>query len=185
MRVLVVHASRHGATAGIAERVGAALSDAGMQVDVHPAADAAIIGRADQLGRYDAFVVGSAIYAFHWLGEAKDFVRQFAPALRTRPVWLFGSGPLGDKSTDDKGHDLMVPPTEMKDLAASVGARGTRIFFGAWDPNAQPVGFMEQVMHVIPAARNAMPHGDFRQWDEIDEWARSIATELHSTLAAV
>ena len=86
MRVLVAYASRHGATAGIADRIGAALTQAGVDVDVKPIADARVIARASQLGRYDGFVIGSAIYAFHLLGEAKDFVRHNADVLRSRPA---------------------------------------------------------------------------------------------------
>jgi menaquinone-dependent protoporphyrinogen oxidase len=33
-------------------------------------------------------------------------------------------------------------------------------------------------MALLPAARNAMPTGDFRDWAEIEAWAASIADEL-------
>jgi menaquinone-dependent protoporphyrinogen oxidase len=178
MRVLVVYASRHGATSGIAERLATVLTAEGLTAEIHPVGDARIIERAGHLDRYDAFVIGSAVYAFHWIGEARDFVRQNLDLLRSRPVWLFGSGPLGDKTTDDKGHDLLKPPPEMAELAERVQARGSRVFFGAWDPDAKPIGVMERVMHVLPAAKDALPAGDFRNWDEIEAWARSIAHDL-------
>ena len=31
----------------------------------------------------------------------------------------------------------------------------------------------------MPAARDAMPEGDFRDWDAIDAWAAGIAAELN------
>ena len=177
MRILVAYASRHGATAGIAQRLGEVLEAQGMAVDVRDAADARRIDRAE-LERYDAFVIGAAIYAFHWLGDARDFVRAHAELLRGRPVWLFGSGPVGDRTTDDQGHDFMKPPAEMASLSSLVHARDSRIFFGAYDPDAKPIGLMEHFLRAVPAGREALPAGDFRNWDDIELWARSIAREL-------
>ena len=185
MRVLVTYATRHGATAGIAQRIGDVLEQKGIETDVHPVADAKLMERGGHLNRYDAFVVGSAIYAFHWLSDAKDFVRRNEEVLSARPVWLFGSGPVGDKTMDDKGHDLTEPPTEMAGLAERVRARQSQVFFGAYDPAAKPVGFMEQVMHAIPAARDALPSGDFRNWSDIEEWAEAIAHDLRRAPVAV
>jgi hypothetical protein len=31
---------------------------------------------------------------------------------------------------------------------------------------------------MMPAARNAFPEGDFRDWGEIDAWAEGIARDL-------
>lgn len=64
------------------------------------------------------------------------------------------------------------------ELIASVRARGERVFFGAYDPDADPIGFGERITRAIPAARNAMPAGDFRDWAAIDAWAEEIAAEL-------
>src|SRR6266511_4665988 len=47
MRVLVAYGTKMGGTAGIAEIVGDALTDAGFQVDVRAAADAADVGAYD------------------------------------------------------------------------------------------------------------------------------------------
>jgi len=89
MRVLVAYASRHGATQGIAERIGETLRAAGVEAEVQPAAS---VKRA---AGYDAYVIGSAAYMFHWLKDAVGFVRRNRAALAGKPVWLFSSGPLG------------------------------------------------------------------------------------------
>jgi menaquinone-dependent protoporphyrinogen oxidase len=59
MSVLVVYASKHGATRGIAGRIAASLRTAGCQADVRPVKD------AGDLAAYDAFVIGSAAYEAH------------------------------------------------------------------------------------------------------------------------
>ena len=174
MKVLVAYATRHGATRGIAERVAHRLEENGLQVALQPVHEV----RAPET--YDAFVIGAAAYYFHWMGEATRFVRRFAPLLGSRPVWLFSSGPLGTDAVDAQGHDVRATsePREFAELAPLIHPRGRSIFFGAYDPNAAPIGLMERLTRMMPAARNALPAGDFRDWAEIDAWADGIAREL-------
>lgn len=37
---------------------------------------------------------------------------------------------------------------------------------------------MARFMRLVPAARNALPSGDFRDWPAIEAWANDIAREL-------
>ncbi len=37
----------------------------------------------------------------------------------------------------------------------------------------------------MPFARDALPAGDFRDWDAIEAWAHEIATELAGPVAGV
>jgi menaquinone-dependent protoporphyrinogen oxidase len=174
MHVLVAYATRHGATQGIAERIAETLRASGIDAEARPAAS---VKDAD---RYDAFVVGSAAYMFHWLGDATRFVHRAKAILATRPVWLFSSGPLGTEPTDAKGVDQKVSaiPKEVPELQATLGAREHRVFFGAYARGRKPIGVAERFMSVMPAARDALPDGDFRDWPEIEAWAATIARDL-------
>jgi len=40
----------------------------------------------------------------------------------------------------------------------------------------------ERLVRLMPAARNVLPAGDFRDWDAIETWAREIAAELAPTM---
>ena len=51
---------------------------------------------------------------------------------------------------------------------------------GAYDPDAPPVGLGERFVQHMPAARAALPAGDFRDWPAIDAWAAQIAAELEA-----
>jgi menaquinone-dependent protoporphyrinogen oxidase len=180
MSVLVAYASRHGATRGIAERIVDRLVKRGLDAEALP-----VKGVRD-LDRYDAFVVGSALYMFHWLGEGSSFVRQNQNRLAARPVWLFSSGPLGADKTDAEGKDVReaAGPKELAELKAATHARDHRVFFGAYDPQAKPVGLMERMTRLLPAAREAFPSGDFRDWPAIEAFADVIADELRTPIAA-
>jgi len=181
MKVLVAYASRHGATAGIAERVASALRENGLEAEARP------VKEADDPARYDAVVVGGAAYMFHWLKEATSFVTRHRAVLAERPVWLFSSGPLGTDLVDAEGKDVFEAsrPKEFDELETMIQPRGVKVFFGAWDPDAPPIGMAERMLRLAPAAKDALPAGDFRDWPAIDAWAAEIAEVLQTTPARI
>jgi menaquinone-dependent protoporphyrinogen oxidase len=174
MHVLVAYATRHGATQGIAERIAETLRASGIDAEARPAAS------VKDAERYDAFVIGSAAYMFHWLKDATAFVHRARAILTEKPVWLFSSGPLGDEPTNAEGVDQKIAaiPKELPELQATLGARDHHVFFGAYEPGRKPIGIAERLMSVMPAARDALPDGDFRDWPEIEAWAATIARDL-------
>ena len=173
MRVLVAYASKHGATAGIAERIGDTLTRAGHEVTVRAVTD------AGDPANFDTAVVGSATYMGHWLKAAKAYIRQQQQSLVRLPVWLFSSGPIGEAKVDPEGKDLreVSAPQELAELLASVRPREHRVFFGALDP--KHLTLAERGLRKLPAGRELFPEGDFRDWDDIDHWAAHVAAELH------
>ena len=99
MKVLVAYASKYGSTKGIADFIGERLRQDGVVVDVKD------VEEVRSLAGYDAFVIGSALYMFHWMKEAKQFVSKNRAVLANHPVWLFSSGPVGTQPKDAKGRD--------------------------------------------------------------------------------
>ena len=172
MRVLVTYSSKHGATAGIAGRIGDTLRAAGLDVEVWPAAE------VDDIEGYDAVVAGSAVYLGSWLKDVTGFLRHNASALVTRPVWLFSSGPVGHPPEHAEGDDVSKAVSakqraELRDLAQP---RDHHVFFGAVDRST--FGVAEHLFAATPAGRKLLPEGDFRDWAEIEAWAADIAAEL-------
>lgn len=175
MRILVAFASRHGGTEGIADAVGAALRETDAESagpgdatgpGAHHLVDVLGVGDIEDVAVYDAVIVGSAVYVGRWMDSARRFVLAHAPALRNRPVWLFSSGPVGDPA---------VPDTEAADaaeLAELVEAQGTRTFAGRLRPAELSLSERTRIRDVHAA------EGDYRDWDEIREWALDIADTL-------
>lgn len=174
MNVIVAYATRHGATAGIADHIASTLTARGLT------ARAARVEEVTHLDDYDAVVLGGAAYMFHWLKPAVRFAKKHRTTLSAKPVWLFSSGPLGTDTVDPDGHDILdsARPKEFDELAALLRPRGEQVFFGAYDPDAPPIGLGERLTRHMPAAREGLPAGDFRDWEAIGVWADQIAREL-------
>jgi menaquinone-dependent protoporphyrinogen oxidase len=189
-KVLVVYGSRHGATRGIAERIGEVLRTEGLEADVEA---------ADQVGDVqaaDAFVVGSGVYMGSWLKEATDFIARNEVTLAARPLWLFSSGPLaGSSAKKSEGgplEDALGPEDgpgsggrkKIAELSAATHPRDHRVFFGAFDPDDPPRAMSERLVRMMPASKKLLPAGDFRDWDAIEAWAREIASTIGSPVVA-
>jgi menaquinone-dependent protoporphyrinogen oxidase len=170
MNVLVAYASKYGSTRAIAERIALELTQSGR------AAEAAAVTTALDLGKYDAFVIGSAVFYGKWMKEAVDFVRDNASLIKGRPIWLFSSGPLGDRTKGGRDQRETAVPIEIPELERFVRARGHRVFFGRLERRTlgRLDGFVANVMGI---------QGDFRDWTEISDWAREIAHALEEVAA--
>lgn len=184
MKLQIVYATRHGGSAGIAERIAEVVRSEGADVVV---ADAA--GRPDPTG-FDGFVVGSGVYMGSWLKEGTEFLERNQSTLAARPVWLFSSGPLPGSSMATEGVDRLTDalgPEEgpgsggrkkISALSTAIHPRDHRVFLGAFDPKDPPKSMPERLVRMMPAAKRVLPAGDFREWDAIEAWAREIAAEL-------
>ena len=162
-RVLVAYASKHGATAEIAEAIGTALSGAGLHVDVLRAR------RVRSLDPYAAVVLGSAVYAGRWRPEALRLLRR--PELPDHDVWLFSSGPVGEVKGDPQEVEQWTKPKAVREIAETIGVREHVVFGGVIGDDA---GFIRKKM-----ARRTPPElRDLRDWVEIEAWALSIAAAL-------
>jgi menaquinone-dependent protoporphyrinogen oxidase len=174
LKVLVAYASKHGSTKGIADFIGDKLRGKGLEVDVRD------VSQVQNLGSYDAYVVGSAVFIGHWMKEAKQFLSRNNIILSRRLVWLFSSGPTGKERKDAKGRDLLDPavsgPTELAHLKEGLDVRDHRVFFGAFD--TKDLGFFTQQLLRSSTIRDAIPTGDFRDWKEIEDWSDAIFREL-------
>ena len=161
--MLVAYGTKHGATAEIAEAIAKALTAAGLAVDVERAR------HVRSLARYRAVVLGSAVYAGRWRGDALRLPRR--RELRDRDVWLFSSGPVGEDKGDPQQLERLTKPTRVEKIAADLGVHEHVVFGGMV---AEDAGFIrKKIARKIPPALR-----DRRDWDAIDAWAQSIAAAL-------
>jgi menaquinone-dependent protoporphyrinogen oxidase len=159
MSILVTFGSKRGGTAGLADMVANALRQEGFTVEVTPAR------AAKDVDRYQAVIVGGALYAFRWHRDARRFTKRHARQLRQRPTWFFSSGPLDESATQKD-----IPPVKgVKALMDRVHAKGHVTFGGRLAPDAK--GFPAGTM----AKKNS---GDWRDPGQVRTWTHQVATQL-------
>jgi menaquinone-dependent protoporphyrinogen oxidase len=165
MTVLVVYASRHGATEGIAARIATRLADSkGSVVLCH-------VDEVETLDAYAAVVLGAPVYDQSWPPEADRFVARHRDALAARPLWLFSVGSFGDTRR------LIGPlthkePRRIEEIRSAIRPRDYRVFQGVIHKHQWP--FWSRVLFHAFGGR----FGDHRDWPVIDAWAEQITRAL-------
>jgi menaquinone-dependent protoporphyrinogen oxidase len=168
VKLLVATASKHGSTHEIGVHIATAISRVAPTIETDTI-DLHAINEGTQelaLGDFDAFVIGSPVYYGHWLDDARRFVDRHAALLSRVPVWLFSAGPLGNPPRPAEN------TIDASEEVERTKAREHVVFSGVLD--RQRLGFGERA--VVLALHAA--EGDFRDWAQIDEWARKIGVEL-------
>ncbi|MFE2756977.1 flavodoxin domain-containing protein [Actinosynnema sp. NPDC059335] len=171
MRVLVAYATAEGSTAGVAERIGAVLRNAGHQVAVRP------VEGIDAIRDYDAVVLGSAVHDQQWLPAATAFLARERLALAGRPLWAFSVGMPDAFRGRPRQWVLTEADDLLDDLLLHVEPKDHRLFSGVTRP-AQFAWWRRPVFRLAGGR-----YGDFRDWAAIDGWARSIVHALAGTPA--
>jgi menaquinone-dependent protoporphyrinogen oxidase len=164
-KMLVAYATKYGATAEIAEKIGEVLVQAGIPTDVSP------VNQVKDMDSYGAVVLGSAVYIFRWRKEAARFLKANARKLAELPLWIFSSGPTG------KGNPVELTngwrfPKRLQPLLDDIEPREVVVFHGAIDPGKMK-GLEKWMIQKVGAAVE-----DSRDWEAIASWTKSIASVL-------
>ena len=164
-KVLMAYATKYGATAEIAEKIGEVLSQAGLSAEVLP---------VDHVGDptpYGAVVLGSAVYVGQWRKEAAKFLEANEENLAGKPVWLFSSGALGEGDPVELMQGWRFPEAQ-QGVADRIQPRDVTFFHGVLD--TEKLNLPEKL--IVKGIK--APTGDFRDWESITSWAAAIAEEL-------
>ena len=173
MVVLVAYATDHGSTRGVADRIASRLRLRGVGAEAHAIAD------VQEISKYDAVVLGSAIHGGKWLPEARQFADRNAALLRERPVWLFSVSTLGDEESmfpprvADRLRAMRKETPEIAGMRRLLHPQEHRNFAGAIARSHWPA--TGRAFFRATGGR----YGDHRNWPAIEAWADLIAAQLH------
>ena len=158
--VLLAYASRFGSTQEVAETIAAALREDGLEVDLHP------MQEVKSLDRYDAIVLGAAIYNAKWNADAHQFLAQYQDALSQRLVVIFTLGPLSASDAAKRNSRRQLD----SELAKYPWLKpvALEIFAGKYDPSKPGLSFFDRFV----------PARDVRNWDAIRAWANELSAQL-------
>jgi len=165
MKVLVAYASKRGATAEIARKIGEVLRQEGLDVDVVPAK------QVSNPEEYQAVIIGSAAYMGMWRKEAVNLLKNNEKLLSERAVWIFSSGPTGEGDPVELVQGWRFPKAQQP-IIERIKPRDITVFHGKLDPDT--MNFFEKA--IIKNVKSAI--GDFRDWNAITAWAKDIAKAL-------
>lgn len=168
-KVLVTYASRTGWTGGVAEAIGKALREGGMQVEVLP------MGEVKSLEGYTAVVAGSAVNSSSWLPEALTFMKAHQAELRSKPFAAF----LVCMTLSMKNRDQYRGYVSgwLEPVRALVRPVSEGLFAGGLEIKRLPSA-ADKIKFRISTLLGFWKEGDHRDWDEIHGWARSLTPLL-------
>jgi len=158
--ILLAYASRFGSTQEVAETIASTLSEAGLEVDLQPMQD------VKSLDRYDAVVLGAAIYNAKWHADAHQFLARYQDALPQLPVAIFTLGPLSASDAAKRNSRRQLDSELAK--YSWLKPVAVEIFAGKYDPSKPGMGFFDKFV----------PARDVRNWDAIRTWANVLSAQL-------
>jgi len=158
--ILLAYASRFGSTQEVAETIASTLSEAGLEVDLQP------MQEVKSLDRYDAVVLGAAIYNAKWHAAAHQFVMQHQDALTQLPVAIFTLGPLSPSDAAKRNSRRQLDSELAK--YSWLKPVAVEIFAGKYDPSKPGMGFFDRFV----------PARDVRNWGAIRAWAKTLSVQL-------
>ncbi len=158
--ILVAFASRYGSTQEAAETVADALRQAELRVDLLP------MREVKSLERYDAIVLGAAIYNAKWHPDAHAFLSQHEAILRQRPVAIFSLGPT-TRNPAAKKRSLRQLDKELEKYPW-LRPVALEMFVGKYDLSKLGLG---SVGRLIPLPDNRDPNA-------IRAWASALSAQL-------
>lgn len=167
MKILVTYATRAGSTISVAHKIGHSLRARGLTVDVEP------VRLVDNVEQYDAVIIGSAIRFGGWLPEAVDFVKMNVDALIGKPVVYFTACITLAEDTPEHRKTVyeyvepvrqLLQPVEEGYFAGSLELQNLSL----------PVRMLARSIRA--------PRGDFRDYDDMEQWALGLIPLLQGGL---
>lgn len=168
-KILIAYASQCGSTGEIAETIGQVLCEAGAAVDVRP------VQSVNDIGPYQAVVVGSAIQGSQWLPQAVEFVKMHQDALSQIPVAYFLACMAMIEDTDAARRKATTFLDPVRQQVPRVQPVDVGLFAGKLDFDKLPGMF--RLLWPLVAERD-VGEGDYRDWEAIRSWAADLPPRL-------
>ncbi len=165
-KVLIAYATRTNTTRGVAEAVGTTLQDPDVVVDVRN------VKEIQDVGGYDAVVLGSGIRAGQLYGEVVKFVEKHRARLVDVPVAYFVVCLTMNDPTEENCETVDAYLDPLREQFPEVEPVNVGLFAGALDYNELALP-LKMIMRMMKAEA-----GDYRDWDAIRAWADALRRDL-------
>lgn len=169
--ILIAYATRSGSTGEVANAIGTAMREAGLDVELFP------VNKVSSLEGRSALVLGAPLYIGRLPKEFHKFLASHRAALSELRSWCFILGPTRTEPADFEAAWKQAD----KQLArhAWLHPVEVQVFGGKWDVNSLPFPFsFARRLPMNPLGK--IPPVDIRDWTAIREWGKGIARQLKS-----
>jgi len=172
MPILVTYDTSHGSTREIADRIASRLHADGFAVDCRS------VDHVFSVENYSAVILGSAVHGTKWILDAQKFLDVEAMGLQMKPTWTFSVGMARTIKSSKWVRDRAVR-RESQDIEEAVSRKLPKVrdhhLFAGKDDGSEMSGPAKFLWSCVGGRL-----GDYRDWNEIDEWADVIAKEMKS-----
>ena len=183
-KVLIVYATRYGATESTSEEIANVLKGEGLDVKLIDLKKE----KVKEIDPYDLIIVGSGMQMGKWTGAAEGFLQKYQKELAAKKVAIFVSSAAQalieyEKKTDeiDKARRQYL---EEKAARYNLHPVSMTILGGVWDYNKMFFLFRKTLSSFKPKIEAAgfkeSKPGlyDTRNWETIRAWARELAAKI-------
>jgi menaquinone-dependent protoporphyrinogen oxidase len=177
--ILIAYDTIHGSAAEVAARIGDDLCAMGFKAEVK------WVGDVTGTDGYDGFIIGSAIYKFDWLPDAKAFLEKYHAQLAAKPTAFFI---IGASMSEDTPETRAAVQKSFVDPILSTypditPVSGSGLFGGAFDltKGKEQYTLFEKIVLRILGIVLRLPDkkkADWRNWDTIDGWAAEVGAQM-------
>jgi menaquinone-dependent protoporphyrinogen oxidase len=182
MKVLIVYATRYGATAGTSEEIAKTLREEGFDVRVVNAKEE----KVKDISEYELVVVGSGMQMGKWTSEADGFLSRFHNELDKVKLALFVSTMKPVSEREGKIDDVAkIRKAALENQVTKYNLHPIALGFfgGIIDYNKmnflfrRTMGFLKPQLEKDGFKEVRPGVYDLRSWDEIRNWAKELATK--------
>jgi menaquinone-dependent protoporphyrinogen oxidase len=168
--ILIAYASEFGTTGEVAETVGKVFCQEGHTVDMK------WVKHVQDIHKYDAVVIGSAIHYDTWMSDAAKFVTANQQVLHTLPVAYFFTCLVLSKPTKKAERKAKVYAEKLSSLVPHIKPLSIGRFAGVLDYSK--MSFFSRQIFKVGMSIMGVQEGDYRDWDAIRSWTKSLHGKL-------
>ncbi len=170
LKILIAYASNSGSTAEVATAIGEALCEEGNTVETK------WIKNVKAIDNYDAVIIGSPILYENWMPEAREFVKNNQSILKNMPVSYFITCMAMSRKEEAGLQQAIEYSDKLIALVPQVKPISVGRFAGVLDYSKIP--FFTSILVKVVMASHKVKEGDYRDWNAIRSWAKSIDFHL-------
>jgi menaquinone-dependent protoporphyrinogen oxidase len=171
-KILVAYYTKHGSTSSVAQAIADQLAEGGNKVDLRPVANL----EGEDISKYDAYVLGSAIYWAAMKENFVEFMSEHIDTLQEKPVALFSVCGSMQRDTDQNRERVEYYMTNsLKDMPefkpVDIGAFPGKIEYDKMTTVEAMI--MRTLITVSP-----LKSGDQRDMLRVSNWVDKIKDQL-------